>query len=224
MLSRKKLLEALDNGESLTIEFKQRFTTFEKMAKEMIAFANTRGGYIFLGVDDDKSIFGIESEKSDLELVKEAAEKYCEPAVNYQLQCIQVERKDVLVIEILESSVKPNRIQDYQKELNLNTAQVYVRVNDKSILASKEMIKLLQTQSTNKSLVNYVVGSQEKIVFNYLDNNETISVKELSKCANISERRASRTLIKLVRANLLLIHQKDNGESYFTYAGDSEKL
>ena len=224
MLSRKKLLEALDKGESLTIEFKQRFTTFEKMAKEMIAFANTRGGYIFLGVDDDKSIFGIESEKSDLELVKEAAEKYCEPAVNYQLQCIQVERKDVLVIEILESSVKPNRIQDYQKELNLNTAQVYVRVNDKSILASKEMIKLLQTQSANKSLVNYVVGNQEKIVFNYLDNNETISVKELSKCANISERRASRTLIKLVRANLLLIHQKDNGESYFTYAGDSEKL
>ena len=223
MLTRKKLLEMIDKGESLTTEFKQRFTTYEKMAKEMIAFANTRGGYIFLGVDDDKSIYGIESEKSDLELVKETAEKYCEPAVNYQLECMQVKQKDVLVIEILESSNKPHRIQDYQKELNLNSAQVYVRVNDKSVLASKEMIKLLQTQTTNKSLVNYVVGSQERIVFNYLDDKEAITVKELSKCANISERRASRTLIKLVRANLLLIHQKDNGESYFTYAGESAK-
>ena len=81
------------------------------------------------------------------------------------------------------------------------------------------MVKLLQTQSSGTSLKNYIVGTNEKIAFDYLDKFETITVKELSKHANISERRASRTLIKLVRANLLLIHSKDNGESYFTYAG-----
>ncbi len=219
MLSQKKLFEMLEGGESLTVEFKQRFTSFEKMAKEMIAFANTRGGVIFLGVDDDKSIYGIASEKSDLELVKETAEKYCEPKISYWMECIQVKQKDILIIEVFESKSKPHRIQDYLNELNLNTAQVYVRINDKSVLASKEMIKLMQTRSSEKSLVNYVVGAQEKLVFNFLDNKESITVKELSKFANISERRASRTLIKLVRANMLLIHQKENGESFFTYAG-----
>jgi predicted HTH transcriptional regulator len=219
MLNRKRLLEILEEGESLTVEFKQRFTMPEKMAKEMIAFANTKGGHILLGVDDDSSIFGIASEKSDLDLIKESAEKFCEPKVDYEMQCVQIERKDILIIEITESKNKPHRIQDYQKEINLNTAQVYVRINDKSVLASKEMIKLLQTQTSGKSLKNYVVGNQEKIVFTYLDRNETITVKELSKHSNISERRASRTLIKLVRANLLLIHHKENGESFFTYAG-----
>lgn len=219
MLSLKKVLELIELGESLTVEFKQRFSSHEKIAKEMIAFANTRGGYILFGVDDDKSLYGLESEKTDTELIKETAEKFCEPAVKYQIEWFEIKGKDILAAHIFESKNKPHRIQDYKTNLDLNDAQVYVRVNDKSILASKEMIKILQSQSNEKPLSHYEVGSQEKIVFNYLDKNETITVKELSKAANLSERRASRTLIKLVRANLLLIHQKDNGESFFTYAG-----
>ena len=219
MITRKKIFELIDQGEGLTVEFKQRFSSHEKMAKEMIAFANTRGGIILIGVDDHHKIYGIESEKSDIELVKETAEEYCEPPVLYETNSFELENKEVLAVEIYESKFKPHRIQDFETDFNLNTAQVYVRVNDKSVLASKEMIKLLQTKTAGKSLKNYVVGNQEKIVFDYLDKNETITMKELSKFANISERRASRTLIKLVRANLLLIHQKDNGESYFTNAG-----
>lgn len=219
MLPRKRIAEMIENGEGLTVEFKQRFSSFEKIAKEMIAFANTRGGYILIGVDDDKSIYGMASEKSDIELVKESAEKYCVPPINYKVETIEIDRKDILIVEVAESKIKPHRIQDYKNKLELNNAQVYVRINDKSVLAGKEMIKILQTQSTGSSLKNYFVGNKEKIVFEYLDKNESINVKELSKLANISERRASRTLIKLVRANLLLIHLKDNGESYFTYSG-----
>ncbi len=215
----KKILQLIEQGEGLRIEFKQRFSTFEKFAKEMIAFANTSGGFIFLGVDDDKSIYGIASEKSDLDLIKETAEKYCEPKVDYRIEPAEIKKKDILIIEIMESKIKPHRIQDYKNELDLNTALVYVRINDKSVLASKEMIKLMQTQTSGKSLNKYEVGPKEKFVFEFLDKYEKITVKELSKSANISERRASRTLIKLVRANLLLIHTKDNGENFFTYAG-----
>ncbi|MFZ5946873.1 MAG: helix-turn-helix domain-containing protein [Stygiobacter sp.] len=209
----------IENGESLTVEFKQRFSSYEKIAKEMIAFANTRGGFLFIGVDDDKSIYGIESEKSDTELIKETAEKFCEPKVDYSIDCISIKNKDIICVQIFESTNKPHRIQDYKNSLDLNSAQVYVRVNDKSMLASKEMIKILQTQSREQSLKHYQIGKEEKIVFDYLDKYEKITVKELGKIANISDRRASRTLIKLVRANLLLIHIKDTGESYFTYAG-----
>ncbi|MBA4406362.1 ATP-binding protein [bacterium] len=219
MVNRKRLLELIEQGEGLNVEFKQRFSSHEKIAKEIIAFANTRGGIILFGVDDDKSIYGIESEKSEINLVKDTAEKYCEPGIDVEVETLELEKKDLLVVQVLESKTKPHRIQDYKTELNLNTAQVYVRVNDKSVLAGKEMIKLLQSQTSGRSLEKYVVGNQERVVFNLLDENETVTVKELSKHANISDRRASRTLIKLVRANLLLIHQKENGESYFTYVG-----
>lgn len=219
MISRKKVLDMIENGEGLNVEYKQRFSTHEKIAKEIIAFANTRGGFLFIGIDDNKKIYGIASEKGDNDLIREVAEKYCEPKVEITLECMNIEKKDVLVVEIPESQNKPHRIQDYKTSLDLNTAAVYVRVNDKSVLASKEMIKILQTQTRGKTLEHYEVGTSEKVAFSYLDKNEKITVKELGKLANISDRRASRTLIKLVRANILLIHTKDNGESYFTYAG-----
>jgi len=219
MLSKKRVVEMIEAGEGINVEFKQRFSSHEKIAKEMIAFANTRGGFILIGVDDDKSIYGIESEKSDIGLVEETAERFCQPPVSYKTNFMTINKKDLLVIEIAESQNKPHRIQDYNSNLDLNSAIVYIRVNDKSVLAAKEMIKLLQTQSSGQTLKHYEVGTNERIVFDYLDKNEKISVKELAKIANISDRRASRTLIKLVRAKLLFIHTKDNGENYFTYAG-----
>ncbi|HEX2866298.1 MAG TPA: ATP-binding protein [Ignavibacteriales bacterium] len=217
-MRRKELLQMIEEGENLHCEFKLRFSSHEKIAKEMIAFANTKGGYMIFGIDDDKTVVGVESEKGEAELIKEAAEKFCEPPVKFTLEYIDLFNKEIVVAEIPESDEKPHRLQDYLPELDITKAQVYVRVNDKSMLASKEMVRILRADAQKSELVKYVVGQDEKIVFDYLDKNETINVKLLSRLANISERRASRTLVKLVRARMLLIHTKDNGEEFFTYA------
>lgn len=218
-MTRRKLLQLIEEGENLHVEFKQRFSSYEKIAKEIIAFANTGGGVLIFGVEDDKSIYGVQSEKSESALVTETAQNYCEPPIQIDISYFEVEHRELVVVEIDESENKPHRLQDYKTQIDLNEASVYIRVNDKSVLASKEMIKVLQTQLTERELKNYAVGKNEKIVFDFLEDNETINVKELSKIANISNRRASRTLINLVRANLLMIHTKDNGEDYFTYCG-----
>lgn len=215
-MNRRKLLSKIEIGESLYVEFKQRFSDYLKIAKEIIAFANTKGGVIIFGIDDDGSIYGVESEKSETELIKETFENYCEPKVNYEISYHSLENKEIVCVEIPESENKPHRIQDYKSKLDINTAQVYIRVNDKSVPASKEMIKILQSRSTEHTLKNYSIGKNEKIVFEYLGENDFISAKKLSAIANISTRRASRTLINLVRANILAIHTKDDGEDYFT--------
>ena len=93
-----------------------------------------------------------------------------------------------------------------------------IRVNDKSMKASKEMVRIMRANAGNLALQKYTIGTTEKNVFEYLAKKERISVKELSNLVNISERRASRTLVKMVRANLLVIHTKDNGEEFFTTA------
>lgn len=81
-MKRKEVLELIEEGENLGCEFKRKIPSVEKIAKEMIAFANTRGGVIFIGVDDNKDIVGVESEKSEAELIKDAALNYCEPPWN----------------------------------------------------------------------------------------------------------------------------------------------
>ncbi len=79
----RELLELIEEGENIQCEFKRKFSTQEKIAREMIAFANTKGGYILFGVDDDKKIFGVESEKETSELVKDTALNSCEPKIDY---------------------------------------------------------------------------------------------------------------------------------------------
>ena len=217
-MNRRHLLELIEEGENLQCEFKRHFTTPEKIAREMIAFANTKGGYLIFGVDDDRQVVGVDSEKSESEMVKDAAENYCEPPLNYSIDFIELYGKEIVVTSISESDNKPHRLQDYQNEFDINKAVVLVRINDKSVQASKEMIRILRANSADLSLNKYTIGQTEKMIFEYLSKNERISVKELSNLVNISERRASRTLVKMVRANLLLIHTKDNGEEFFTAA------
>jgi predicted HTH transcriptional regulator len=219
MVTRKDVLSYIENGENINVEFKQRFSSFEKIAKEIIAFANTKGGVIIFGVEDDKKIYGIESEKGETELINKAAQQYCNPPVDLNFYYYNIENKELVIAEIPESKTKPHRIEDYKEFLDPNTAEVYIRVNDKSIPAGKEMIKLLQAETNDLALINYSIGESEKAVFKFLDEHDFITVKNLCDYANISKRRASRTLIKMVRAGLLFIHSKDNGENYFTNSG-----
>lgn len=212
------LLDMIEDGENLTCEFKRKFSTTEKIAREMIAFANTKGGYLIIGIDDDKEIIGVESEKTESELILDAAANYCEPPLNIKIDYVEIKGKEIVVVKIFESKNKPHRIQDYLNELDVNKSVVTIRVNDKSVQASKEMIRILKAQSSQLNLKKYSIGSNEKAVFEFIEKYERISVKELGNYINISERRASRTLVKLVRANLLFLHTKDNGEEYFTSA------
>jgi len=214
----RELLNLIEEGENIQVEFKRKFSTHDKIAREMIAFANTKGGYILFGIDDDKKIIGVESEKETSELVKDAALNYCEPPLEYSIEFREIESKEIVIVSVPESTLKPHRLQDYKTDLDITTAIVPIRVNDKSVQASKEMIRIFRAQSNQAVLKKYVLGQNEKTVFEYLAKVERISVKELSNLVNISERRASRTLVKMVRANLLMIHTKDNGEEYFTVA------
>jgi predicted HTH transcriptional regulator len=218
-MKRRELLELIEEGENLHCEFKRKFSSPQKIAKEMMAFANTKGGYILFGIDDDKEIIGVESEKSEAELIKDAAENLCEPPIEYNIEYVEYKGKEIVVAVIPESGIKPHRLQDYLNKFDITKAVVTIRVQDKSIQASKEMVRIMKADADNLTLTKYSIGPNEKRVFDYLDENETISVKQLSELINVSERRASRTLVKLVRAKLLAIHTKDNGEEFFTAIG-----
>ncbi len=214
----KELKELIEEGENIQCEFKRKFSTPDKIAREMIAFANTKGGFVIFGIDDDKKVIGVESEKETAELIKETALRYCEPPLQIEIGFLEYEGKEIVITSVPESGNKPHRIQDYLNEFDINKAIVTIRVNDKSVQASKEMVRILRSNSGDNALKKYTIGPNEKTVFEYLARRERISTKELSSLVNISERRASRTLVKMVRANLLMIHTKDNGEEYFTAA------
>ncbi len=206
-----ELNKLIEDGENSQTEFKRKFSTPEKIAKEMVAFANTKGGYILFGIDDDRKIVGVESEKEELELIKTAARFYCDPEIDYLTEIVYLKKKDVVVITVNESRNKPVRLISESED----DKKVYIRYNDQSILASKETIGILKYSNPDSKPLQITLGETEKMLLKYLTEHEKITVKGFKKLANISERRASRTLINLVKAEVVRHHRQDKDE-YFT--------
>jgi predicted HTH transcriptional regulator len=198
----------IEAGEGLTVEFKRKVSTPGKIAREMIALANTRGGVLLFGVDDDGAIVGVESEKSEIADIDQAADFLADPPVAHRIEIVSTRGMDVIAVHVPESRIKPH----YLVENDERTA--YVRVGENSVHASREMVRLLRQQAADAPLT-VAIGEAEKRLFTWFDSRERITVGEYAKLINVSERRASRLLIRLVRAGALAIHTRETHD-YFT--------
>lgn len=217
-MRRHELKELIQNGENSTVEFKRKFTSPVKIAKEIAAFANTNGGYLILGVDDNRTIVGVESEKEQVDLVTTAAEFYLDPPVECKVEIINFEWREVVVVRIDPSPYKPHIIINDPDQTNANEKRAYIRHDDQSVLASKEMLRLMSGQNVHSAPMTLHIGDREKRLFAFLEDKGKITVMEFADLVNISKRRASQILVRLVRASVLHIHT-DKQSDYFTLAG-----
>ena len=202
----------IEEGESTHVEFKRKVSSPEKIARTIGAFANTRGGCILFGVDDDGSVVGVESEKGEMEFIRLAGSSLNEPSIEVAIEIVPYNaKKDVIICTVNESTTKPHKLIDSAKE-NGNT-NVYIRINDTTMEASKEVVNVLKKTNGNVPL-KLSIGENEKRLFRYLEEHERITKEEFCNAVNISQRRASRILVNLVRAGVLFIHTFEKRDFY----------
>ena len=65
----------VSHGEGASLEFKRKATFPEKIVREMIAFANTKGGILLIGIGDDGSLAGLKHPEDELHVMTEALKK-----------------------------------------------------------------------------------------------------------------------------------------------------
>ncbi|MBR6388042.1 MAG: ATP-binding protein, partial [Thermoguttaceae bacterium] len=92
--------------ESLTVEFKsdQRVLAMNELYKEVVALANTEGGVVCLGVEDDGTVTGMNAQHDDIVKMAADIQTHTVPAQYTELHVEDWDGKSVLVIE-----VKPSR-------------------------------------------------------------------------------------------------------------------
>ena len=59
-----EIIHILEKGENSGVEFKSGDVKPENLAREFVSFANSNGGVILLGVEDDRKISGLQDEKN----------------------------------------------------------------------------------------------------------------------------------------------------------------
>ncbi len=214
----KDIAAMLEEGESFELEFKRKVSSPEKIAKTIVGFANTKGGTILFGIDDDRSVVGVESEKSEIELIQKVAGFFCEPPVNVEIEIVPYKGKDVIAVFVGESHDKPHAVVNDEAS-EISELQVYIRVKDKTVEASKEVVRILRAENPDAPPLRIAIGDNERRLLDFLDKHERITLKEFGELVNISKRRASRTLIQLVRAGVLRVHTNEK-DDYYTRAFD----
>jgi predicted HTH transcriptional regulator len=216
-MTNKEFQLLLEEGEGFQLEFKRKVTSPERIARALIGFANTRGGTILFGVDDDKSVVGVESEKTEVEMIQTAGRNHCDPPIEPDIEIMSHRGKDIIIATVEESNQKPHSLIADEDGVGDPDTKVLIRVKDKTVVASKEVVKILRSESPDAPPLRISIGDTERSVLDYLDTNEKITVKEFGHLVNISDRRASRILIQLVRAGVLRIHTHEK-EDFYTLA------
>lgn len=206
-----KQLAALGEGPSL--EFKRKVPRPQRIAKEIIALANTDGGRILLGVDDDGTLTGVDDASEEEFMLRHAVKNHCWPEVTYETDRVVIApRRDVIVVSVPESNEKPHKL-----IANGTEGAAYVRVNEMSVEASPESVELMRNGQAEDDGVTVQFGEKESLLMRYLNDYGRITVEQFAQLANISSGRASETLISMTKANVLRLHA-DRKEDYFTLA------
>ena len=198
-------------GEGVTLDFKKTITSCEKIARTMVSFANNRSGRLLIGVADDGTIKGVKSEDEERYMITRAAQMFSKPALDPVFEEVYVDDKLVLVVEIPESDTKPHYALAEDGKW-----WVYVRVKDKSVLASKIVVDVLRHSADNQGvLIEY--SAKEKALLQYLDEKQRINMQEYCKLLKLSRRSAQRILVNMVLSGVLRIHTTEK-EEYYTAA------
>jgi predicted HTH transcriptional regulator len=209
LLDVRNLKNLVRHGEGLRLEFKMKVKYPEKIVKELVAFANTEGGHLFVGVSDAGVIEGVKFAEEEQFLLERAIEKYCFPAFTYRAYRIRLDNgREVLVYQVYESVDKPHFVQ-----LETDPHPIcFVRVKDRTIQASKEMKQILRRE--NEEGISFAYGEVERFLLDYVREKGKITLSELALEAKIPTWLASRKLVLLVLTRVLKI---EPGESVDTY-------
>lgn len=128
------------NFETENIEFKSQFT--DEIYKEIIAFANTDGGIVYVGIDNDGNVVGLTDVDNEYTRITNGIRDAIMPDVT---MCVKFTIQDNKVVRITvnEGTNKPY----YLKSKGLKPSGVYVRQGTSSVPASPEQIRQMIKES-----------------------------------------------------------------------------
>ena len=100
-----KILSLIKQGESQTVEFKSSFQ--KELIESVVAFANTKGGKIFVGIKDDGKIVGVDIKSETLKDWINQIKNNTQPQLIVDMDSMMIENRVVVIVDVQEYPVKP---------------------------------------------------------------------------------------------------------------------
>lgn len=201
------LYQLIAQGEHQQQDFKYCINDSRKIAKSLVAFANTDGGRLLLGVKDNGKIAGVQSDE-EYYMVEAAAKIYSNPQIGFEVQEWEAEGKTVLEIQIQSSNNRPHYAENDQKKW-----LAYIRRDDENILANRVLLKSWKLGKNTKGLL-FVYDESKKQLVKYLEENEQITLSKFARIAQINRFTAENILAEFLSMGCISIALEDQPVTY----------
>jgi predicted HTH transcriptional regulator len=205
----KALKKRIVRGESNILEFKRRASHPDKIVREIIAFANANGGTLLIGVSDEGHLAGIKFPNEDSYAIRRALFRYCRPSIKFKEVIIPLSADRF----ILSYEIQPGNRKPYAMKVGHSGGEVYVRIGDKSVKASREVEEILMRDNRGEN-IQFTYGEHEQFLVRYLTVNSSITLATFAADSGLNRNSASRKLVQLVLANVLRIVPTEKGDYY----------
>lgn len=203
-----QIYKLIQEGEHQQQDFKYCINDSKKIAKSLVAFANTDGGRLLVGVKDNGRIAGVRTDE-EYYMVEAAAKIYSNPPISFSTKQWRVEGKTVLEIQIEPSTLKPH----YAKDEN-GKWLAYQRVNDENFLAHKIRINVWN-KTNSPAGIHFTYSESEKFLIDYLQNNSSISFSKFIRKAHISRNKAEEVLTNFVILDIIKMKTEKEGTLFY---------
>ena len=171
------IIKLIRQKENRQLEFKRELPVNEKIIKTAIAFSNSQGGDLIIGLDDDNQVIGIDEDNiiKYEEIISSTIYDSCYPAIIPEIYSVRSQGKILLIVHFYPSNQKPHYIKSDGK-----IDGTYVRVGSSNRKATIEIIEELERQKRRigfDSVVNYDIEYQGNI-FKAFDNHIVTRLKQ----------------------------------------------
>jgi predicted HTH transcriptional regulator len=197
------LYNLIAQGEHETLEFKYEVNDARKIARTLVAFANTKGGHLLVGIKDNGVISGVFIDE-EYYMVDSGAKLYSRPEIDFTVKIHPVANgKHVLEFIIEPSASKPHKVIYPDK-----SPEAYIRVHDENIIAHPVWIKV-QQRLKSPCEIKYT-GNHNKLLA-YLKNNKAQPLEVIMREVFLSEKDAMEIITDLVVSGIMEIETTNLG-------------
>lgn len=183
-------------GEGQQLDFKHSVSDARKIARSLVAFANTDGGTLLLGVKDNGKIAGIRSDE-EIYMIETAAHLYCKPEVKFYHNLHTLEGKTIAEIIVEPSMLKPHSAPDTNGNF-----KVFIRKDDENLLANRVLLEVWRLRD-KKAEVNLSYDYNIEQIFKLMKDKKLVQRIDISKLLGISEYKTDNILIKLMLMDII---------------------
>ena len=204
-LSESDLRRLIAGGEGRGLEFKRGLPRDEKVARTLCAFANTRGGLLLVGVNDNRSLHGVPRPREVMARIRDVGSELLAPALVVATTSVRCGDVVVVVARVVASPRRPHAVRD-----DAGDEEIVVRVGASNRRATGAALQaLLRGQGRRRSL-----DELEERILAWVDARQLASgvpggdatPTAFGQAHNIGGQRARRAFVRLERDGLLVGH------------------